>query len=59
MSYAKLLKNAGVGEVRKGTTGTTDKYAMSFATSKEVWFDELSNFKVDVKKGCAKAVAKE
>jgi hypothetical protein len=58
-SSAKLLKNAGVGEVRKGTTGTTDKFAMNFANSNEVWFDELSNFKVDVKKGCAKAVAKE
>jgi len=58
-SSAKLLKNAGIGEVRKGTTGSADKFAMSFASSNEVWFDELSNFKVDVKKGCAKAVAKE
>jgi hypothetical protein len=58
-SSAKLLKNAAAGEIRKGTTGSTDKFAMNFSSSKEVWFDELSNFKVDIKKGCSKPVAKE
>jgi hypothetical protein len=32
---------------------------MNFSKDKEIWFDELSNFKVDVKKGCAKESVKE
>ncbi|MNL47776.1 hypothetical protein D3C87_1705820 [compost metagenome] len=53
------MKNAGAAELKKGTTGSSDKFAMSFGNSNEVWFDELSNFKVDIKKGCAKTAAKE
>ncbi|WII73611.1 hypothetical protein QJS83_06960 [Bdellovibrio sp. 22V] len=53
-SAAKFLKHAGVSEAKKGTTGSKDKFAMNFANDKEIWFDELSNFKVDVNKGCAK-----
>ncbi len=29
-----------------------DKYKLKFKLEKEVWFDELSNYKVSVKKGC-------
>lgn len=54
-SAGKLLKKLGTAELKKGSTGSESKYAMSFANDKEIWFDELSNFKVDVKNGCAKA----
>ncbi len=58
-SAAKFLKNVGVVEAKLGSTGATGKHAMNFAKDKEIWFDELSNFKVDVKKGCAKESVKE
>ncbi len=58
-SSAKFLKNAGAAEIKKGSTGSTDKFAMNFSNPKEVWFDELSNYKVTVKKGCAKDSAQE
>lgn len=58
-SAAKFLKNVGASEVKVGSTGASGKYAMSFAHDKEIWFDELSNFKVDVKKGCSKESVKE
>lgn len=58
-SASKFLKNAGVAELKKGSTGSTSKYAMSFSKDNELWFDELSNFKVDVKKGCSKESIKE
>lgn len=58
-SASKFLKNAGVAEKKIGTTGSSGKYAMSFSKDKEIWFDELSNFKVDVKKGCSKESVKE
>ncbi|UOF02715.1 tetratricopeptide repeat protein [Bdellovibrio reynosensis] len=58
-SAQKFLKNLGTSEAKIGSTGSSSKHAMNFVHDKEIWFDELSNFKVDVKKGCAKAVAKE
>ncbi|CAE80188.1 hypothetical protein AB1A81_10865 [Bdellovibrio bacteriovorus] len=58
-SASKFIKHAGAVETKKGSTGASGKYAMSFANDKEIWFDELSNFKVDVKKGCAKDSVKE
>lgn len=39
-------------DVKKGDTGVKTAGALVFPASKEVWFDELSNYKVDVKKGC-------
>lgn len=54
-SADKFLKNSSVAEAKNGSTGANSKFAMSFANDKEIWFDELSNFKVDVKKGCTKA----
>ncbi len=58
-SASKFLKNAGASEAKIGSTGSQSKYAMNFAKDKEIWFDELSNFKVDVKKGCSKDIVKE
>ncbi|MCM2283031.1 MAG: hypothetical protein NDI61_14410 [Bdellovibrionaceae bacterium] len=43
---------------RKGTTGSQSRDTLSFPAEKEIWFDELAHFNVDIKKGCqAKAVA--
>lgn len=39
-------------DVKKGSTGEQSKDVLRFPASEEVWFDEISNFKVDVKKGC-------
>ncbi len=39
-------------DVKKGSTGAKDKDVLRFPASEEVWFDEISNFKIDVKKGC-------
>jgi tetratricopeptide (TPR) repeat protein len=50
----KIVKN-GTGidsELKKGTTGSKKSDAMVFVADSEVWFDEISNYKVDVKKGC-------
>lgn len=58
-SASKFLKNVGAGESKMGSTGSSNKFAMSFANDKEIWFDELSNFKVDVKKGCSRDIVKE
>lgn len=58
-SAAKFLKSVGPSDAKMGSTGASGKYTMNFAKDKEIWFDELSNFKVDVKKGCAKESVKE
>ena len=51
----KIVKN-GTGidsDLKKGTTGSKKSDSLVFvADSNEVWFDEISNYKVDVKKGC-------
>lgn len=49
----KIAKNAKGNDEKKGVTGykgTAD--AMKFPAEEEVWFDELSNYRVDVKKAC-------
>lgn len=38
---------------KAGTTGSVARDRLRFPASKEVWFDEYANFKVDVKRGCA------
>lgn len=52
-----ILSQAGVGskkaEMKKGTTGSQDPYALRFPASREVWFDEISNYRVDVNASCA------
>ncbi len=46
-------------DVKKGSTGSKSPDALSFPFEGEIWFDEISNFKVDIKKGCqAKAAAR-
>lgn len=45
------VKATAVDE-KKGVTGSKRSDALVFPASKEVWFDELSNYRVDVKKGC-------
>lgn len=39
-------------DVKKGTARETSKDVLKFPATEEVWFDEISNFKIDVKKGC-------
>ncbi|MCB9027406.1 MAG: hypothetical protein H6625_13890 [Bdellovibrionaceae bacterium] len=45
---------------KKGTTKTVGKYDLVFPFEGEQWFDELSNFKIDISKACGtkKASAK-
>lgn len=46
-------KATGGGDVKVGTTGSSSQDVMKFpVANNEVWFDELSNYKVDVKKAC-------
>lgn len=48
------------GKVKVGSTGSKSKDAVSFPLEKEVWFDEIGSYKVNVKKACAApAVQKE
>lgn len=37
---------------KKGTTGSRSKDRLVWPKEKEVWFDELANYRADVKKGC-------
>lgn len=39
-------------DVKKGSTGAEGRDVLQFPASSEVWFDEISHFKIDVKKGC-------
>ncbi len=39
-------------DVKKGSTGDKSKDVLKFPATDEIWFDEISNFKIDVKKGC-------
>lgn len=38
--------------VKKGSTGSQAKDTVQFPFEGEVWFDELSNYRVDIAKGC-------
>lgn len=60
---AELLQQASVTQtiaatpekdidVKKGSTGAEGRDVLKFPGSSEVWFDEISHFKIDVKKGC-------
>lgn len=51
-SASKFLKHATKSDAKMGTTALGIKHAMNFSNASEVWFDELSNYKVNVKKGC-------
>jgi tetratricopeptide (TPR) repeat protein len=41
--------------VKTGTTGSHAKDRVVFPAEQETWFDELANYKVDIKKGCQSA----
>jgi hypothetical protein len=38
--------------VKKGSTGSKSKDVLVFPADKEKWFDEISNYRVNVKNGC-------
>ncbi len=38
--------------IKKGTTGSKAKDTLSFSFKGEIWFDELSNYQIDIAKGC-------
>ncbi len=46
------LSQAAANEIRKGKTGSQAKDTLQFPSGTEVWMDELTNYKVDIKKGC-------
>lgn len=51
----QVIKNGTAidSDVKKGKVSANNKSdAMVFPADSEVWFDEISNYKVDVKKGC-------
>ena len=41
-------------EKKKGTTGSKSRDKVWFPMDGELWFDEISNYKVDLEKGCSK-----
>lgn len=47
-----IQASAGRNEVKKGTTGSKSKDQLTFPYEGETWFDELSNYRVSVAKGC-------
>jgi len=47
------------GSTKVGVTGSKSKDAITFPLEKEVWFDEISNYKVNVKKACAASAVKK
>lgn len=42
----------GKTDAKLGTTGSVAKDTLKFPVENEVWFDELSQYKVDIRKGC-------
>lgn len=52
-SAKRLVKHlGGVPEIKLGTTGSQAQDTLKFPFEKEFWFDEITNYKVDIKKGC-------
>ncbi len=54
----KLAKNDAKPEVKVGTTGSLARDTLKFPKENEFWFDELTNYRVDVKKGCQARVTR-
>jgi tetratricopeptide (TPR) repeat protein len=55
LGVSKRVADASAGAVRNvktGSTGSQAKDRIWFPAESETWFDELANYKVDVKKGC-------
>lgn len=46
------LSQAAANEIRSGKTGSQSEDVLKFPSGSEVWMDELTNYKVDIKKGC-------
>jgi tetratricopeptide (TPR) repeat protein len=50
---SKVAKSAPAQEdIKIGTTGSVAEDVLKFPFQKEFWFDELTNYKVDLKKAC-------
>lgn len=45
-------------KVKKGSTGSAARDTMTFPFTGEVWFDEISNYKIDIAKGCQSSKGK-
>ncbi len=46
------LSQAASQEIRSGKTGSQAADVLKFPSGSEVWMDELTNYKIDIKKGC-------
>ncbi|MFN7824775.1 MAG: hypothetical protein ACK5P6_05380 [Pseudobdellovibrionaceae bacterium] len=49
---ASASETVGAASLQEGTTGSKDLYALKFQGTQEVWFDEISNYKVSVEGAC-------
>lgn len=55
ISVSNRISDATKGQPvdqKNGTTGSHAKDKLTFPAEQETWFDELANYKVDIKKGC-------
>lgn len=48
----KIAKNATAIPDKNGSTGAKGEDVLRFPVEKETWFDEISRYKIDVKKSC-------
>jgi tetratricopeptide (TPR) repeat protein len=48
----RVAKNTVAGEEKAGSTGSKARDVLKFPVEQELWFDEISNYKVDIKKAC-------
>lgn len=58
ISMATRVADASANDraaVKSGSTGSQAKDRLVFPAEQETWFDELANYKVDIKKGCQSA----
>ena len=58
MAERVIKDSSQKAKVKAGTTGSKDRYTLKFPFEGELWFDEISNYKVDLAKGC-QALTKE
>lgn len=52
MAERTIQASQGKQVARLGTTGTEASDRLVFPSENEVWFDEIANYRVDVKNGC-------
>jgi hypothetical protein len=48
----KIAKNAAAVDDKLGSTGSKASEVVKFPVESEFWFDEISSYKIDVKKPC-------